>query len=184
MKIFCPQHDLKFANIVTKYDSDAMKFGFSGQRLNDTWTAIEMKIPHKSKKIADFMYSTSGELVVSQSALEKLMPLIGPHVETLPLICDWGEYWIINALEILDCIDYEHSEYTIRGSLLRPNGYPRFIQFSKRVFSEEIIKEIPLFKETGYPLRPLYVNDDFVNLVESLNLKGLKFQLIWNSEEQ
>lgn len=184
MRIFLLDYDTKYANAVVSDENDALKLSFDGTSCINSWEEVKIKSPFKSRKIADFMYYTQGTIIASQKAVKELYPLIGPYVEALPLQCDWGEYYALNVLALLDCIDYSASEYIPFDDKKTAAGVPKVLKITKHVFYEDRIRNIPIFKNVHRPRMPIYVNDDFVDLVVKLKLKGLEFKPVWEDSRR
>ena len=136
MRIFLLDYDTKYANAVVSDENDALKLSFDGTSCINSWEEVKIKSPFKSRKIADFMYYTQGAIIASQKAVKELYPLIGPYVEALPLQCDWGEYYALNVLALLGCIDYSASEYIPFDDKKRPLECPKFLQLQNMFFTK------------------------------------------------
>ncbi|MCY4073054.1 MAG: hypothetical protein OXG60_17305 [Chloroflexi bacterium] len=120
-----------------------------------------------------------------------IQELIGDHVEFLPLdfqapVGDGSlyspealrslsekQYYVINVLTTLDCLDFDQSEFTYFES----TGGIRSIR--KRVFKPDCIGDTPIFKLPILNRVTTYVTDSFKQLVEDNNLTGLEFRKVW-----
>jgi len=182
MKIFLPDYDTRYANAVVANENDVMKLSFDGTSRIKQWEPIEIISPFKSRKIVDFMYYTPAAIIASDKAVGSLQSLIGPYVEVLPLQCAWGEYYILNVLSLLDCVNYTESEYIPFGDRKTAAGAPVVLKITKHVFYEDRIGTVPIFKDINRPQIPLYVNETFVENVNRFKLKGLKFEQIWEGK--
>jgi len=112
--------------------------------------------------------------ILSEKALKQLVALIQDEVEILPTIFDEGNFFIINILGVLDCIDYDKSEYKTFSS-------GRIMRFEKFEFIEKAIQNKHIFRLKDLPLSYPYVSDQFKNIVEKNNLQGFKFELVWSN---
>jgi hypothetical protein len=150
--------------------SDWEIFQQSGRRiLSPDWQPISVTRV-KGEKRTDFPALPGSDLVVTGHAWQILQPLIGDSVEALPLSCTTGEaYFVINAIDVLDCLDYEHSEVErfSNGQVMWINSY---------VFKEEAIGNRSIFKlpEPGR----IIVSEIFRARIEKNRLQGLIFKKI------
>ena len=151
---------------------------FEGKNLGDEWEPIIMEV-REAKKQGGF---PSFEMpVLSEKAWEVLKPLIQKDVEALPLIVEkeffgemGGDYYALNVLSIITCLDESMSEF-VKFS----NG--EVMRIVKHVFMPESIEDVHFFRiKAGNTVLyyDFYVSEDFKNLVEKHNLKGLLFQKI------
>ena len=98
------------------------------------------------------------------------------NAEILPLDCEDGDFFAINVVNVLDCIDYEKSKYkTFRDG-------KRIMRFIKYAFCEEKLDGVNLFKIKDGVLKRPFVSEEFRKRVIDNNLIGFKFELAWDSE--
>jgi len=147
---------------------------YDGRPKSEGW------IPRQVKRMYDRDFSNAPGLsshipVFDRVAVEKLGEYLQGVTEVLPLDCNDGEFFAINVIEVLDCIDYNDSEYKSfsDGSIMR---------FIKYVFNKEIVSGKHIFKIIDEPLARPFVSDEFKERVEESNLVGFKFELAWQSE--
>jgi hypothetical protein len=102
-------------------------------------------------------------------AIALLHPLVDNAVEYLPLDCDEGEFWLVNVLDVADCLDWEQSELTYfdDGGL---KGIRRY------VFKPDCLEEHHMFRTPEHKYSRIFVSDEFKALVENSNLVGLRFE--------
>ena len=137
--------------------------------------------PMKVKRVYDRGYSNTPGLsphipVFDESAICILRDLVIGNAEVLPLDCKDGTFYAINVIKVIDCIDYESSQYkTFRDGV-------RIMRFTKYAFDEKKIKGIDLFKIKDEPLKRPFVSEKFRERVIDNNLTGFKFELAWDSE--
>lgn len=115
--------------------------------------------------------------VLDKGALEAVKDLIEDATEILPLIYDNNEFYALNIIKVLKCIDYEKSKYKTFG-----DG-KRIMRFIKYEFLEDVIRGKHIFKLTDEPLRKPFVSEEFRQRVLNNNLTGFKFELVWDSED-
>ena len=106
--------------------------------------------------------------VFSDRALEVLLPLIEGSVEVLPLDCEGDSLYLVNVIDVVDCLD-ENKSTAARIS----NGAIAFI--THHVFHEQLVAGKHMFK-LPMPRVPIYVSDDFRVAVETSGLTGLHWK--------
>lgn len=137
----------------------------------------------EDKGIANFP-SWGGVTICDAKAKAIMQELIDDCVEFLPLIfhkgthpgayvtttTSYGEYYVINPVKILDCLDHQRSEFSYFGPLRKIDKY---------VFKPDCIGETPIFILPISKRTKLFVTDAFKQLVEDNNLTGLEFIKVW-----
>ena len=146
---------------------------FDGRSHLKSWGSVfvERMEPQKGLELSD----APGFIipVISKNALEYLYKLIEKDVEILPLMSNEGEYFALNITLILDAINYNESEYkTYRDG-------KRIMVFEKYSFIPERIINRHIFKIIDEKRRFAFVSDEFKEAVETNNLKGFIFDLVW-----
>ena len=56
--------------------------------------------------------------------------------------------------------------------------------FKKYVFRSDVVRDVPIFKINDERSRYAFVSDEFKQTVESNNLSGFIFKLVWDSEQE
>ncbi len=103
--------------------------------------------------------------------------MLTDNAEILPLDCEDGNFYAINVINVMDCINYEKSQYkTFRDGT-------RIMRFTKYVFIEKKIEGMNLFKIKDEPLKRPFVSEEFRKRAIDNNLTGFKFELAWDSEQ-
>ena len=82
---------------------------------------------------------------------------------------------IANVTQVINCIDYKSSIYKTF-----PDG-KRIMRFKEYVFYGNRINS-SVFKIIDEPLGAPFVTDSFKNLIESNNITGFDFKLVWDSK--
>ncbi|MCM0759876.1 hypothetical protein M7775_15055 [Sporomusa sphaeroides DSM 2875] len=164
-----------FDNLTTLKQKDWETLRFDGRKLFETWKPLAVRVI-EDRKISDTPGLSSGAPVLSPRAISVLQELVGDTVEVLPLICSSGEYYVINVLDVVDCIDYEKAEFK------RYEHSGRIMRFIKYAFKSECIKGKHIFKIVDEPVRRPFVSDEFRNKVIESGLEGFEFELVWDSE--
>lgn len=148
---------------------------YDGRSKKENWKPVRVK------RLYDRNYSNTPSLsshvpVFDKVAVNTMKSLISKSVEILPLLCEDGEFFAINVINVIDCIDYDNSSYEMYD-----HG-KRIMCFNKYAFIEEKVKGKHIFKIIDEPRRSPFVSDEFKKLVEESNLTGFKFVLVWDSE--
>ncbi|MCG8573048.1 MAG: hypothetical protein MJB14_23190 [Spirochaetes bacterium] len=137
---------------------------------------LSMFKKHPGKVIPDLMYGISYYLI-SQKLKNILEKEVDQKIEYLPftLINCKGKqepslYYILNVLDIEDCVDLENSKY--RESHIAPGTFSslRILNLEK----EKINPELKIFR-IKQKTRLLIIRDDLKNFLESNNITGLEF---------
>ena len=156
-----------------------MSLNLDGKPLKDVWWPRTMMLDDDPPRpVGDYVYHwVKTGLVLERRAIETLKPIMGP-VEVLPLICDFGDYWAVNVLTTLDCVDYETSRF-VRFQQRDPNVIPRIMYFEKYAFFPEKIVDNHIFRIPDQVRSVLFVDDVFVSTVKQLGITGFDFTLVW-----
>lgn len=150
---------------------------FDGKKQLQNWIPIKVKRmePEKNLILSDapgFLFP-----VFSKRALDCLYSLIKSNIEILPLRFEENEYFGINVITVLDAIDYQNSDYkTFRDG-------KRIMAFKKYAFFNSKILNVPIFKIIDEKTRYAFVSDEFKKIVETNELTGFKFELVWESDK-
>ena len=176
MKIWRIEPDVdNYDNITFVDERDWEKFQFeykfNGDTLKGTWSPLKVEIIEEIKK-SDFPSLASSALVISERALLQLKHLLEDTTEVLPLRCEMGMYFILNVVEISDCLDRENSSFvTFRNSNKIKEIYECVLD-SKRISHKHIFKISDQLK--SYP----FVSEQFKQIVEEAGLDGILFKEI------
>jgi hypothetical protein len=108
--------------------------------------------------------------VITSRARLALEPIIGPHVEILPLLKVHGtELWAVNVITLLDCLDESGSEV-----LYSPDDPRRVVNVLAFRFKDDCVPDYPVFKLVSYP-NDVFVTRTFVDQVHACGLRGAAF---------
>ena len=163
----------KYENFIPEipFDWETIQ-SFDGRKQADCWKRIKVHCmdPDKGLPLGDAP-GFSLLPVFSRKALDCLLPLIQNHVEILPLDFE-KEFFAINVITVLDCIDYDRSIYNMFS-----DG-KRIMAFKKYAFTSEI-NGSPIFKTIDENRRRGFVSEEFKRIVEANKLKGFDLKLVW-----
>lgn len=148
---------------------------FEGDSKLQCWSPIQVETMYK-KQYHDFPNYVSGKPVVSKRVKEILEPFLIGKVEFLPLIHETLELYMINVLEIIDCVDWKRSDV-----MLTSKG--QFAGFNKLVFDFNRIPENTyMFKIKEMAGVWVFVTSAFKEIIERHKIKGLDFSKVFDSE--
>ncbi len=156
--------------VVPSKDADADRILELGSGpMGEGWTPPAMEIDKACRKnrAGDFWHFGSPPLFVNDNAQRCLAPLLGKHVEFLPLRAKGLNLSVINVLTALDCIDKAASGW----------GSDEYA-FENPVFIPKKIGSAPVFVWRENPAL-LYVQHAFKDCVEAHGLLGLCFKEEW-----
>jgi hypothetical protein len=150
-----------------------IKGQFNGNPI-EYWGDIKFLTHHKGKPsdIPDF---SSGKPVFSRKALDALEGLLDGSAQILPIIHDQHELYMINVLQVLDAIDYEHSII----DRFENGTFRNIIDYA---FWENKLIGQHIFKLPELRLIRVFVSDLFRERCLSAGLHGFKFIEVWDSE--
>lgn len=190
MKIFkvCADHDkydacgIDFSACAKDHpgtENYDMLFHLDGTPVASTWWPRKMK-RYDDAPLGDYISKLSGDvLIMRRTVIEILRPVLG-NIEILPLDCDFGDYWAVNILDVLDCIDYNHAEVK---RFPKKNEYetPRIMRFINYAFHPDKIQGHHVFKIVDCPKAAIFVDETFLNEIAKHDITGFKCKLVWES---
>jgi len=161
----CHENDL---NVLIDFDS------FRGRPMVGYWSPIQIKV-REERRMGDMQALFGGVPVFNTKAIGVLKDFLDGNVEFLKLDYDKDEFFAVNVLQVLDCIDYQNAvpEKFDDGTIWRFDKYAFRIS---EVQGKHIFKNINETK--GFPL----VSDAFRERVIQNNLKGFLFTELWDSD--
>jgi hypothetical protein len=152
----------------------------SGEELHSSWKPLEVEwfIDEENRKkmlVGDFPILLGPvPPVFSKKAIDVLNKLISPHIEILGLQGITNEYYLINVMEVINCLDYENSLIRRFKSSGRIKGIDRY------AFNENLLEGIHIFRIPETLLIEIFVSEQFRQLYEDNQLEGLLFSKIDN----
>ena len=174
--------DFEACRLISKVERYDMYFNFDGSSKEKSWWPRIMERLNEAPKLGDYISHLDGDVIIlEKKAIDKLKPIMG-NIEILPLKCPFGDYWAINVLDVLKCIDYEKSEFDLLSDELE-DGRPDIMCFSKYEFIKEKIQGYNIFKIIDKPGSAIFVNDTFVDEVKKHGITGFQFDLVWQDEK-
>ena len=146
-----------------------------GSSVIKCWNPLNLEYIENKKK-GDCPGLTSRLPILSKAALDILKPLILDSVEILPVSLNGGEFYGINVIQVLDCIDYEKSQVK-----KFPNS-ERIMRFIKYSFKKDCVNNAHIFKIKDELGNSPFISDDFRNIIINSNLKGFLFEEVWSDD--
>lgn len=169
--------DFEACRLISKASDYDMMFHLGGRKKKNWWPRIMERFNDKPK-LGDYISKLDCDVIIlEKKAIDKLRPIMG-NIEVLPLKCPFGDYWAINVLDMLQCIDYQKSEFELLSNKVR-HGRPDIMYFRKYQFIKDKIQGYNLFKIIDGPKGPIFVNDIFVDEVKKHGITGFQFDLKW-----
>jgi hypothetical protein len=118
-------------------------------------------------------------MVLSDRALEVLLPHIAPFGQVLPIHFAECNYSLFNITNVVDALDVKRSEI----EYILPTGSSIY-RIKKHVFKPEIVRDQLIFKIPQRPGGFAFCTDHFVKLVQDAKLTGFDFEELWSDEVQ
>lgn len=151
----------------------------------ENWKTLDVQVYNPTLPEGDFWNIGPGSFIIS----EKTYDLVGTQLEMagqlLPLNCNGKKLFILNVLECVDCLNHEKTEW-IYGE---KKGNP--ISVKKYSFHSHLMPESSIFKLPRFKKGKIFTyegvkdsEDEFKGIVESNNLKGIKFTKIWEESSE
>ena len=179
------------ANDSTEYFGLVLKhqttenFRYLDEKFNESpienWTPLEVDIITKggNKKVSDApcFWDNFGYPVLSSKALKWVEDLLSEKVEILPLIHEKYDFYALNVMNIINCLDLE------KCIVERFPSSGRIMRIEKYVFYPDHLENQHLFKMAEAIKTHVCVSDEFRNRVLDSKLKGFVFKELWDSEE-
>ena len=108
--------------------------------------------------------------IINEKAYKILYPYLKNHSQIFRLKNENKIFYVINVIDVIDCLDYEKSELKLFPS----SG--RVMRVIKYAFRTEKLKNATIFKLPEFPNGISYVTEEFKKIVEENNITGFKFK--------
>ncbi|MDJ0947275.1 MAG: hypothetical protein QNJ30_27840 [Kiloniellales bacterium] len=158
-------------------DFDTIDRLIDGEPRQTAWKPIKMKILREDEGRglleSDSPWLGSHALIFKTTAVSVMGSLLRENGELLPLHCRAAEVVIFNATRVLDALDEAASsvERLDDGRILWVNSF---------AFCTEAIRNVDIFRCSTLDSREVFVREAFVELWQSAELRGLKFEQVWD----
>ena len=147
---------------------------FDGRSKAESWTPLAFKAMEGNMPWGDAPSYHTHMPIVTRRVIEATQDLLGNNVEILPVLCEGQELYLLNVIQLLDCVDYTKAKYKLVANRLKI--------FKKYAFYPEKIGNNHIFKLKELPLSEAFVSDEFRQRILDNGLEGFKFELVWDSE--
>jgi len=168
--------------VVTRYDLKGCSFDYleliSGVPFHRPWpNAARLILAPGSEPMSEFLFNPLGWSIMSERLVDVVKPLLEKS-EMLPApvfesdgTSEVGGYWVVNVLNICDCVDWKRSgvsrdEHGRISYLNEPHLDSSLIPFSTHIFR--------VIDPQGHVDSRLFVSDELVALLKGKNF-GMAF---------
>lgn len=151
-------------------------YKFDGSSIADRWQPVNVEVLEEKKR-SDTPTFVSGCPVLSERAVLILGDMLKGVCEVLPLKYCKEQFYVLNVLCIIDCIDYKNAICK-----MFPNS-DRVMRFMKYAFKPDKLVNKHIFKIPEHPQSYVLVSDEFKNRVLDNALEGFEFIELWDSEK-
>ncbi|MCM3750000.1 hypothetical protein M3223_21935 [Paenibacillus pasadenensis] len=171
MKVWRLKSDAKYSISIKEYDTN---LEFCTGKYIENWIKTEISVIKKGsgKDYPRYLLSIP---VMSKTMYRCLEEYMRGQIQPLEVFVGDDEFIIINVMNLSDAVNYEKSD-TIRYE----DG--KVVAFKKIVFDAERIKG-NIFKVKESVGTHVFVTDTFRDAVLKAKIKGVYFELEWDSEE-
>ena len=122
------------------------------------------------KPIGDVFSVEISSFILNEKSYKVLYPYLKKHSQIFKIKSDNKIFYVVNVIDIIDCLNYDESELKYFSS----SG--RVMDVEKYVFKTEKLKNATIFKLPEFPKSISYVTEEFKKAVEENNIKGFKFK--------
>lgn len=118
--------------------------------------------------LGNCFYLSGADFAVDQLAHDIFEPYLRECAEFLPLTTDApeGPFWIVNIVEIVDCLDYERAAFEERAGVQRVTQY---------AFRADRLENKLLFRVPEQLTGRVFATEAFRQIVETNRITGLTF---------
>lgn len=140
---------------------------FCGEQLPPDWTPPPYKVRGSSYKIKDFMSWMLSAPVISEKAMNALLPVVEGFAEFRPMgIFRKKRYFVMNVYYKADCLDFDSSDI-----LYAPDEPQRILNIDRFIFRPEAVPSAPIFMESNHP-GDIFVKKPLVDCIRHHGLTG------------
>lgn len=122
------------------------------------------------KPIGDVFSVEISSFILNEKSYKVLYPYLKNHSQIFKIKSDNKIFYVVNVIDIIDCLNYDKSELKYFSS----SG--RVMDVEKYVFKTEKLKNATIFKLPEFPKGISYVTEEFKKAVEENNITGFKFK--------
>ena len=133
------------------------------------WKPLPVEVQSLDTKRGDFLGLVAHHFTCNDRAWKILEPLIKHSVKLFPIKYRDKTYYLLKAINIIDCLDY------VNADVLRSQETGRVLGVNKYAFKETLIQNEHLFALPEMKF-DIIVSQEFKDSVEKSGLEGLLFQ--------
>lgn len=136
------------------------------------WRPVRLELEEGPGNVSDFPKLAGHRIpVFSARARECLEDFLAPYVQWFPVTSDFGDFFIVRVLPIIDCLDEQRAEVT-------RNRRGRIVTYERYALREGVAIDRPIFRIPP-ELSFVHVTEDFRRQVRKHKFRGLQ----WNELE-
>jgi hypothetical protein len=185
LKIFLPLNatGYEICHPLREQDFETVNVLVNGQSRRESWPQIPFQIFREdlgeSLIESDAPWLERHALIFRPKVVDKMGDFLLKYGELLPLLCanEKEKLFLYNPTQVLDALD------ETRSSIVRFDS-GRIMMIDRYEFLAEKIKSAEIFKIRQLRVSPTFVSQTFVSLWKKSELKGLKFDEVWDSQSQ
>ncbi len=164
-------------------DMILLEYYFKAQPLQAIWQPIPVELqplPREKTSIQPTEMgnfpTVSGIQAWDRRAVETLRPLIEGQVEFLPLTSTVGDFFLINVINVLGCLDHERAEFYYSSV----DVDQRIVGVKRYIFKDGCLDGQHIFRLAEDNYSRIYLSDTFKQTVEVNGLVGMRFEKAWD----
>jgi hypothetical protein len=170
------QDGFELCHPVDSDDFETLELLINGEPRKGTWKPLRMKLIREDEgkrlRPSDAPWLSSGAVVLLETAVHVLGPVLEKHGELLPLDCPGCKLVAFNPTHVVDAVDLARSQ-VVRFK----DG--QLMDIRKYVFRPDVIRNLPAFKIPNFRISPTFFGQEIVDLWTEAKLKGMDFKLVW-----
>jgi hypothetical protein len=158
----------------TEYDSVLPKTIRKGLIINpELIKSVNIKFDTSGEVIPDYVYHQAGIPIISENFKEFLENELSDEIKFFQIekiktnINDKSQFYLINILEIIDCVDFENSEIKLY------EGTSVIEKAQKIKFLEGLINQRNIFRVNRIP-KDYFISNNLADAIISNKLNGIK----------
>lgn len=147
---------------------------FMGRLMLNEWTPLQIEDTKMNIKRYDFC-RLSAVPVFNERSFVLLKDILGESVEYLRYEHKVENYYAVNVLSVIDCVDLSNSQ------VVRDEEYNVVKDIKKYEFIKDAVENEVIFKTPHFKSTRIFVTDRFRDRVLETRLTGFEFLEVWDS---
>lgn len=181
MKVYRINNDVNhYQYFLPEHKANALRLVLNCELLADSWMPHEVYIYEPKLKAGDLFNFSTGTLIFSPSATEKLQTFLEMAGELLPLPYKDEVYTVLNVTECINCLDPEKSKWLISQETGEWFGTIVKYVFHPNRFSESCIFKIPETSIVETLIVDFEDGEGFIDALKEHDIKGYLLTLLWS----